>query len=57
VTAETDKTFRVTVRVAFDNGHSENAEVVVLLFDDGDQPYAVLAWRDGFDQTIADVGL
>lgn len=53
-TADGGKTFRVTVRVAFDSGHTDSAEVVILLFDEGSQPFSVLAWRDGFDQTIAD---
>jgi general secretion pathway protein K len=56
-TAKGSKTLRVAVRIAFDNGHTENAEVVILLFDEGNQPFAILAWRDPFDQTIADNGL
>ncbi|MEJ2374295.1 MAG: type II secretion system protein GspK [Pseudolabrys sp.] len=57
VTVAGSKTLRVTVRITFDNGHREKAEVVILLFDKGDQPFAVLSWRDPFDQTIADNGL
>jgi general secretion pathway protein K len=53
-TADSGKTFRVSVHTTFDNGHTENAEVVILFFDDGDKPYAVLSWRDGFNQTVAD---
>jgi general secretion pathway protein K len=52
-TADGGKTFRVTVRVAFDSGHTDSAEVVILLFDQGSQPFSILEWRDGFEQTIA----
>ena len=34
-TLEGSKAFRVAVRISFDNGHIENAKVVVLLFEDG----------------------
>ena len=57
VTTKGSKTLRVAVRIAFDNGPIENAEVTILLFDEGNQPFAILAWRDPFDQTIADNGL
>jgi general secretion pathway protein K len=56
VTTAASKTFRIAVHIAFDNGHAEDAEVVILLFDEGDQPFAVLSWRDRLDQTIADYG-
>jgi general secretion pathway protein K len=39
----------VTVRVAFDNGRRVGAEAVILLLDDGDEPYRVLSWQDDFD--------
>jgi general secretion pathway protein K len=45
-TFEGSKALRVKVRVTFDNGHVENAEVVILPFEEGDQPFAVLSWRD-----------
>jgi general secretion pathway protein K len=53
-TDETGKTFRVSVEVIFDSGHKETAEVVILLLEGGDKPFAILAWNDGLDQTIAD---
>jgi general secretion pathway protein K len=53
-TLEAGKSFRVTVRITFDDGRAENAEVVVLLFDEGDQPFAILSWRDGSIDMIAD---
>jgi general secretion pathway protein K len=53
-TADGGNTFRVKVQITFDDGHTENVEVVILLFDKGDRPYAVLSWHDRTDQTIAD---
>jgi general secretion pathway protein K len=45
------KTFRVGVRVAFDNGRRSAAETVISLADDGPVPYRVLFWRNAFDGT------
>jgi general secretion pathway protein K len=49
--ADAGKTFRVGVRVAFDNGRRSAAEAVILLPDDGPLPYRVLSWRNAFDGT------
>lgn len=43
------KASRVSVRVDLDDGRRVLAEVVILLIEDGDQPYGVLYWRDDFD--------
>jgi len=43
------KTFRVGVRVDFENGHHGAAEAVILLPDDGAAPYRVLSWQNAFD--------
>jgi general secretion pathway protein K len=43
------KTFRVGVRVDFENGHHGGAEAVILLPDDGAAPYRVLFWQNAFD--------
>jgi general secretion pathway protein K len=43
------KTFRVGVRVDFENGHHSAAEAVILLPDDGPAPYRVLSWQNAFD--------
>jgi general secretion pathway protein K len=51
-TLEASQTFRVKVRVNFDNSHIENAEVIILFFEEGDKPFAVLSWRDD-TETIA----
>jgi general secretion pathway protein K len=49
--AEAAKSFRVAVRVEFDNGRRSAAEAVILLPDDGPVPYRVLSWRNAFDGT------
>ena len=56
-TLEGSNAYRVTVRISFDNGHTENAEVVVLLFQEGDQPFAILSWRDARNQMTAETRL
>lgn len=54
-TVEPSKAFRVSVGIQFDSGVRTTAEIVMLLADDGDEPYRVLSWRDDFDQ-IAPTG-
>jgi general secretion pathway protein K len=41
-------TYRVQVRIRYDNGRQAAAEVVIRT-GSGDRPYGVLSWRDGFD--------
>jgi general secretion pathway protein K len=53
-TLEGSKSYRVTIRITFDGGQTDNAEVVLLLFDEGDQPFAILSWRDRSTEFIAD---
>src|SRR5262245_21485467 len=53
-TTEGSKVVRVFVQIVFDNGHQENAEVVILIVEDGEKPFAVLSWRDDRNQMIAD---
>jgi general secretion pathway protein K len=48
-TADAGNSFRVGVRVEFDNGRRSAAEAVILLPDDGPVPYRVLSWRNAFD--------
>jgi general secretion pathway protein K len=48
-TVDPGKSFRVGVRIDFDNGRNSAAEAVILLPDDGPVPYRVLSWRNGFD--------
>jgi general secretion pathway protein K len=49
--ADAGKSFRVGVRVAFDNGRRSAAEAVIVVPDDGPVPYRVLSWRNAFDGT------
>jgi general secretion pathway protein K len=50
-TTESSRTDRINVRVQFDNGTAMSSEVVILLLDDGPDPYRVLSWRDELDAT------
>lgn len=43
------KATRIALRVTFENGRRVNADVVILLLDDGPEPYRILSWRDDFD--------
>lgn len=54
-TAEPGQSFRLSVGIQFDSGVRTTAEIVILVADDGDEPYRVLSWRDDFDQ-IAPAG-
>jgi general secretion pathway protein K len=47
-TIEPGNTYRVQVRIRYDNGRQDAAEVVILT-GRADKPYQVLWWRDGFD--------
>jgi general secretion pathway protein K len=51
LTTESSKAIRVRIRVNFDNGRQEGSEVVILVFDEGEQPFAVLSWQTAFDGT------
>jgi general secretion pathway protein K len=48
VTIEGGDAYRVQVRIDYDNGRQEGAEVVILT-GLADKPYRVLSWRDGLD--------
>lgn len=56
ITTEGSKAVRINVRIIFDNGHQESSEVVILTFDEGDQPFAVLSWQGQFNELLADNG-
>jgi general secretion pathway protein K len=43
------RSFRINIRTALENGRRVTAEVVILIPEDGDEPYRVLSWRDDFD--------
>jgi len=48
VTIEGGDAYRVQVRIQYDSGRQEGAEVVILT-GLSDKPYRVLSWRDGLD--------
>jgi general secretion pathway protein K len=49
-TVEMGRSVRVSVGLRFDDGSRANADIVILLTDDGEEPYRILSWRDDFDQ-------
>jgi general secretion pathway protein K len=48
-TLAASRAYRITVTVDFDNGRRSLAEAVILLLDEGDEPYRVLSWRNAAD--------
>jgi general secretion pathway protein K len=52
-TLEVSKAYRMTVIVDFDSGRRSASEVVILLLDEGDEPYRVLSWRNASDGATA----
>jgi general secretion pathway protein K len=44
-TTDGGNTFRVTVSITFDGSHSATSEAIILIFETGNQPYAILSWR------------
>jgi general secretion pathway protein K len=43
------KTLRVAASIRFDNGRRVQAEAVILLIQDDEEPYHILSWHDDFD--------
>ena len=56
-TTQAGQASRVAIRIVFDNGHRLSYEVVILVFDEGSQPYSVLSWRDESDEAGAGHGV
>ena len=52
-TLAASKAYRMTVVIDFDGGRRSAAEVVILLLDEGDEPYRVLSWRNAADGSTA----
>jgi len=50
-TTDGGRATRLGVRVDLISGRRLTSEVVILVVDDGDQPYQVLSWRDDIDPT------
>jgi general secretion pathway protein K len=45
--------YRISVVIDFDGGRRSAAEAVILLLDEGDEPYRVLSWRNAADGSTA----
>jgi general secretion pathway protein K len=52
-TLEASRAYRMSVVIEFDNGRRSSAEAVILLLDEGDEPYRVLSWRNAADGSTA----
>ncbi len=52
-TLAVSRAYRMTVVVDFDGGRRAAAEVVILLLEDGEEPYRVLSWRNASDGATA----
>jgi general secretion pathway protein K len=48
-TGTSSHSYRLNIRMTLENGRRGAAEVVILVPEDGDEPYRVLSWRDDFD--------
>jgi general secretion pathway protein K len=55
VSIEGGDTYRVQVRIRYDNGRRAAAEVVIRTGGGSEKPYGVLWWRDGFD-ALSNIG-
>jgi general secretion pathway protein K len=53
VTLVASRAYRMTVVIDFDGGRRSTAEVVILLLEEGDEPYRVLSWRNASDGATA----
>ena len=51
---EGTRTLRVQTQISFDNVGRAYSEAVIILFDQGDEPYAVLSWRSQMDGSLSD---
>ena len=51
-TAEGSKAMRNVVDISFDNGFRTRSEVVILLADQGQEPFSILSWRDGLEPGV-----
>ena len=45
-TTEGSKALRVHIQSSFGNGHRMSSEVVILVFDNSNEPYSVLSWQN-----------
>jgi general secretion pathway protein K len=52
-TLEASRAYRMNVVIDFDSGRRSAAEVVILLLEEGEEPYRVLSWRNAADGATA----
>ena len=52
-TVAASRAYRISVTIELDNGRRSSAEAVILLLDEGDEPYRVLSWRNAADGSTA----
>jgi general secretion pathway protein K len=50
---EVSRAYRMNVVIDFDSGRRRAAEVVILLLEEGDEPYRILSWRNAADGATA----
>lgn len=50
---EGSASYRITISAGLASGRKANVEVVILLLDDGDDPYRIVSWRNGSDGSTA----
>jgi general secretion pathway protein K len=50
---EVSRAYRMNVVIDFDSGRRSAAEVVILLLEEGDEPYRILSWRNASDGATA----
>jgi general secretion pathway protein K len=55
VSIDASKAARIDALIQFENGRRVRSEAVILTVDDGDVPYRVLSWHDGFDDPTGNV--
>lgn len=48
-TLDGSKAIRISVAITFDGGGNSKSEVVILPFDEGNTPFAILSWQDQGD--------
>jgi general secretion pathway protein K len=48
-TLAASRAYRMTINIDFDSGRRTAAEAVILLLEEGDEPYRVLSWRNASD--------
>ena len=56
-TTEGSKTLRVSTQVNLESGRRMTAEVVILVFDTGNEPFSILSWQGDLDEPQASDGM